>query len=194
MAVSTAIMAVSAAVSAIGAYTSAAQSQATAEYQSDVEANNAQIAKNNAQVTFEQGRSEAKTGYENKLLKRQEVAQIVGQQRAQQGASGAMVDTGSLLDLNLDTVELGERDALKMEQAGYDAQYQYDVQGYNYLNQTGAYEAEADMYSSSANSINPWLSAGTSLIGSVASNYSSFSSMTKTPTSSTNLFSGSKWV
>lgn len=165
--------------SAYGAYQSSQAQQQQADYQSKMAARNAQIAEQNAQLAEEQGRQAKKEGYENKLKKRQEVAGVIGAQRAAQGASGAVVDVGGNLDLNLDTAESGEIDALKLEQQGLDADYQKRLEAWNYREQGAAQSSAAKQYSSVAGGINPWMSAGSTLVGGLANVGGNYYNMTK---------------
>ena len=114
-----------------------------------------------------QAAAQRREGYENMVKKRQEVAGVIASQRAAMGASGAQVDRGSFLDLELDTAEKGEIDALALYQRGLDAAYNTEVQGWNYGQQAKAYESQAD-------NINPgWAAAGTAIGGlsAIGSNY-----------------------
>lgn len=173
------MMGIGTALGAVGSYTSSQQQKSQLDYQSQVASNEAIVARQNADIAEEQGRQEARTGYENKLKKRQEVAGVVGSQRAIQSASGAILDTGSFMDLQLDTVEKGEIDALTMEQVGYDNQYKYDVQAQNFRTQATSLDSQSHYLQSSAGSINPFLSAGTSLIGGAANMGMNYEMMTK---------------
>lgn len=173
------MMGVSTALAAVGSYTSSQQQKSQLEYQNQVASNEAIVANQNADIAEEQGRQEARTGYENKLKKRQEVAGVVGSQRAIQSASGVMLDTGSFMDLQLDTVEKGEIDASIMEQAGFDNQYKYGVQAQNFRTQASSLESQSHYLGNSAGSINPFLSAGTSIVGSAANMGMSYEMMTK---------------
>ncbi len=111
--------------------------QAQAEYQSKVAAKNQELAQ-------EQARAARKEGYDASVRKRQEVASIIGSQRAVAGASGATVDNGSFLDLNLDTAEKGEMDALALYQQGLDKARNLEIQGWNAGQQSQAYAWQAD--------------------------------------------------
>lgn len=173
------MMGIGTALGAVGSYTSSQQQKSQLEYQSQVASNEAIVATQNAEIADEQGRQEARTGYENKLKKRQEVAGVVGSQRAIQSASGVMLDTGSFMDLQLDTVEKGEIDALQMQQVGIDNQYKYNVQAQNLKTQASSLESQSHYLGNSAGSINPFLSAGTSLIGGAANMGMSYGIMTK---------------
>ena len=111
--------------------------QAQAEYQSKVAARNQELAQ-------EQAKAARKEGYDASVRKRQEVAGIIGSQRAVAGASGATVDNGSFLDLNLDTAEKGEMDALALYQQGLDKARNLEIQGWNSGQQAQAYAWQAD--------------------------------------------------
>lgn len=167
------------AASAYGSYQSAQAQQQQAAYQSKMAAYNAQVAEKNAQLAEEQGRQAKKEGYENKLKKRQEVAGVIGAQRAAQGASGGVVDVGSNLDVNLDTTEKGEIDALKLEQQGLDADYQQRLQAWNYRAQGAASSSASKQYSQVAGGINPWVNAGSTLLGGLANVGNNYYTMTK---------------
>lgn len=180
MAVTTAVVGIIGALgSAYGSYQSSQAQQRQADYQSQMAARNARIAEQNAQLAEEQGRQAKKEGYEDKLKKRQEVAGVIGAQRAAQGASGAVVDVGGNLDLNLDTAESGEIDALKLEQQGLDADYQKRLEAWNYREQGAAQSSAAKQYSSVAGGINPWMSAGSTLVGGLANVGGNYYNMTK---------------
>lgn len=167
------------AAGAYGSYRSSQAQQQQADYQSKMAARNAQVAEQNARLAEEQGREAKKEGYENKLKKRQEAAGVIGAQRAAQGASGVVVDVGGNLDLNLGTAETGELDALKLEQQGLDADYQKRIEAWNYREQGAAQEAAGKRYSTVAGGINPWMSAGSTLVGGLASVGGNYYNMTK---------------
>ena len=103
-------------LSTVGAYQQAKAQKSQAEY-------NAAIATKNQELAEEQAAAQRREGYENMVKKRQEVAGVIASQRAAMGASGAQVDRGSFLDLELDTAEKGEIDALALYQRGLDAAY-----------------------------------------------------------------------
>ncbi len=116
--------------------------RAQAQYQQDMAEYNASIAETNAQRVEEEGRALKKDAYDESVRKRQEAQQIIGQQRALQSASGAVVDAGSSLDLNLDTAEKGEIDAFNIREQGAWQDYNKRVDAWNYRQQ--AAEAETD--------------------------------------------------
>ena len=106
------------------------------EYQADV-------ARQNQQLAEQQASAERRQGYENMVTQRQETAKLIGRQRAAAGASGAVVDVGSNLDLQADTAAQGEIDAINTYNQALDRAYNYDVQAVNYGNQAEAYDASA---------------------------------------------------
>lgn len=106
------------------------------EYQADV-------ARQNQQLAEQQAGAERRQGYENMITQRQETARLIGRQRAAAGASGAVVDVGSNLDLQADTAAQGEIDAINVYNQALDRAYNYDVQAVNYGNQAAAYDASA---------------------------------------------------
>lgn len=150
------------AVSSVGAYQQAQQQKSAAEYQ-------AAVARQNQGLAEEQARAQRKEGYEGMIRKRQEVAGIIGSQRAVAGASGAQVDQGSFLDLTLDTAEKGEMDALAIYQQGLDKAHNTEIQGWN----SGA---QAQAYAWQAGRSDPLLAAGTTAIGGLTKVGSNFGS------------------
>lgn len=106
------------------------------EYQADV-------ARQNQQLAEQQASAERRQDYENMVTQRQETAKLIGRQRAAAGASGAVVDVGSNLDLQADTAAQGEIDAINTYNQALDRAYNYDVQAVNYGNQAAAYDASA---------------------------------------------------
>lgn len=163
--ISLGLMATSLVVGAVGSVYQNSVASAQARAQSQQAQANADIANQNAKLAEDEARLARREGYENKLKKRQEVAGIIGAQRAAQGASGALVDAGSFMDTTLDTIDKGESDALKMEQQGYDAAYQKELEAYNYRNQAGQLQQQAADYRASAN--DKW-GTGLTILGSVA--------------------------
>ncbi len=158
-----------------GSIQSASAQQQQAEYQSDMAAYNSQVAEINAQNAEYEGKEAKKTAYEESLEKRQQAALMVGQQRAAQGASGASVDVGSALDLNLDTVEKGAIDAFNIQEQGYWQDYNKRVEAWNYRNQAAGLQAQSSMYSNQASAYSPLLSATPSLLSGVSKLGGSFS-------------------
>ena len=78
-----------------------------AEFSADMARRNAQMAEENARMAEEEARQTRADSYDAAVRKRQETSLLVGKQRAQAGASGAQIDSGSQLDSQLDLREKG---------------------------------------------------------------------------------------
>ncbi len=162
------------ALSVLGSYQQAESQKAQAEYQSDMAEYNAKVAEGNAQIAEEESKKIQRDAYEDSLEKRQEAAQIIGAQRAVQGASGSTVDVGSNLDLNLDTAEKGEIDALAIQEQGDWNAYNKDLDAWSYRNQGRADQTSSQMYSNKAASISPMLDSSKTLLSGMKKVGSSF--------------------
>ena len=115
----------------------AAQQKASAEYQAD-------IANKNQELAQEQAAAVKRQGYDDAQRQRLKAAGIIGTQRAIAGASGITVDTGSNLDLTMETAEKGELDALAIQQQALDKSHNLQIQGWNSGQQAAAYAWQAD--------------------------------------------------
>ena len=115
----------------------AQQQKAAAEYQADV-------AQKNQELAQEQAASVKRQGYDDAQRQRLKAAGIIGTQRAIAGASGITVDTGSNLDLTMETAEKGEVDALAIQQQSLDKAHNLQIQGWNSGQQAAAYAWQAD--------------------------------------------------
>lgn len=155
-AITLAATAASTAMGVMGSIQQAKQQSAQAKYQSAV-------AKQNQQLAEEQASAERREGYENMTEQRRKTAALISKQRAAAGASGAVVDFGSNLDVMEDTAAAGEMDALKMYQQGLNRAYGSEIQANNYASQAKAYDAQA----SSARSAG-WMNAASTAIGGIA--------------------------
>lgn len=129
--------AIGAGVSAMGAQQQAEASAASNRYQAQVAANNALIAEQNARYAREAGQSQA---YQNQY----KIRQAVGAQKAQQGASGIDVNSGSPLDVRVSTAELGELDTLTILNNAEREAYGYESQSVNFKAESGLRLMEAD--------------------------------------------------
>ena len=116
----------SAVYGSIAAVQQAKAQNSMAEYNAQVSQNNA----NAAQAEADFARNQA---WRNANEKRRETAVLMGAQRAKMGASGAVVDSGSFLDLTLSTKEQGELDAMALAQEGDMAAWRAELQRDNYL-------------------------------------------------------------
>jgi len=77
------------------------------EYDEGVANYNARVAENDAQKT-------RKAGVEAENIQRRKTAELLSKQRAQLGASNVELTSGSALQLQEDTISLGEADALRI--------------------------------------------------------------------------------
>ena len=111
---------------AIGAVQQAKAQNAQAEY-------NAQVSENNAKASQAEADYARNQAWRNANEKRKETALLIGAQRAKMGGSGAVVDSGSFLDLSLSTAEQGELDAMALVQEGDMTAWRAERQRYNYL-------------------------------------------------------------
>lgn len=99
-------------ISAIGVGTQAYAANKEAKAANAAAEYNATIQERNAQINNIRADDAIKRGDIAEKQYRLQVSKMVGDQRSEYGASGVVVDTGSPLDVNLDTVEQGELDAL----------------------------------------------------------------------------------
>lgn len=115
----------------------AQQQKASAEY-------SAEVAQRNQDMAQEQAASVKRQGYDDAQRQRLKAAGMIGTQRAIAGASGITVDTGSNLDLTMETAEKGELDALAIQQQALDKSHNLQIQGWNSGQQAAAYAWQAD--------------------------------------------------
>lgn len=145
-------------LSAYGQYQQTQAQNKQAAYQAEVAANNAQIAENEAAYA-------RATAEKNEEAQKRKTLQVVGAQRAAEGASGAVVDNGSFMDVSLDTVERGTFDAMALLEEGNRAAWRAE-------NQAGNYRAQSQLYSASQK--DPFLPVAGSLLsgaGQIGMNY-----------------------
>lgn len=86
----------------------------------------------NAQIADWQADDALDRGREAASRHRAEVRRLTGSQRARLAAQGIDIDSGSALDIQLDTAGLGERDALEIENAARREAWGYKVQAQDY--------------------------------------------------------------
>ena len=152
-------MAATAASTAVGVYSSVQQgknAQKQANYQ-------AEVARRNQDLAEQQASAERMAGYEEAQDTRRKAAQVIGAQRAAAGASGAVVDFGSNLDLQADTAAQAEIDALNAYNQKLDNAYNAEINAWNYGQKAGAYNMQA-----SASKQAGYLGAATHALGGIA--------------------------
>ena len=146
-------------ISTTAAYQEALAANYAAEWNATVKEGEAELALAKAGIFKELG-----------LVERQETldqyAEIQSAQRAQYGASGVDVNTGSALQTQAATAETGVYEAQK-------AQYQRDLQAWEMEAAAQSLKLEAQFSRTSKRS--PWLSAATAAVGGLTSAYSLYS-------------------
>ncbi len=111
-------------IGAAGAKQEAEASAAASEYNAKVTDMNVRLSERRARDALDRGKLEEQK-------KRQETAQITGQQRAAMAANGVDLTFGSPLDLLVDTATLGEIDALTIRRNAANEAYDFDVAAAN---------------------------------------------------------------
>ncbi len=172
--ISLAVAAITAAAGAVSAYSSAKEQESQNEYQEKLAENESLKAKYEQDIALRQASEEAKEGHENKIKERLETSKIIAKQRAQQAASNALLDTGSYLDVQLDSAEQGEQRALLKEQEGYDKAYQYQLKAQDAGYSSSQFDDKAKAFAQQAEQANPQEKVATSLLGSALKQGSSF--------------------
>ena len=134
-----------------------AQNQA-AEY-------NAQLLEQNAQIEDIKAAQTVRRGQKAESSQRRHVAQLIGKQRASFGGSGAVVDTGSALDIITDTAYFGEQDALTIKHNAALEAWGSKVKGQQFRSRASLLRKGKQ---------DPFAASGTTLLtglGSLATNY-----------------------
>lgn len=145
-------------LSALGTMQQTDAANKQAAYQAQVSANNAATSEKEAAYARE-------TAAKNADAQKRKTLSVIGSQRAAEGASGAVVDSGSFMDVTLDTAERGAIDALALLKEG-------DLAAWRAENQAVNYRAQSQLYSSSKK--DPMMSVGGSLLsgaGEIGKNY-----------------------
>lgn len=120
----TILAAASTAAAAAGLVMQGNAAAAEADYNAAVQRNNAILSANRAQQERDRGRQEEDR-------KRREIARVVGSQRAQTGASGIELSSGSPLDVLTGTIQEGEVDALQIRRNAEQRARDYEYEGRN---------------------------------------------------------------
>ncbi len=120
--------AISAGVSAYSASESAKAGNKQADY-------NTKVAENNALMARQEGAYAQANAMRNSMEKRKETDRLIGAQRAKQGASGVVVDSGTAGEVTMDAAAEGEREAMALLQQG-------DVEAWRAENQARGHESQ----------------------------------------------------
>lgn len=126
--IATVATAATGAFSAISGAGQAGAQNAMLEYNAKVAENNAKIKENEA--SYARGQAAR-----NAAEQRKKTAALIGAQRAKMGASGAVVGSGSFLDVIMSTAEQGERDAMALLQEGDLQAWRYEIEANNFKTQ-----------------------------------------------------------
>lgn len=129
------------ALAAVSSFQQANASKKQNEYQAAVASNNAQVAEWQANDAIQRGNVAATN-------ERRKGQQQMGTQRAAMAAAGLDVSTGSALSILEDTDYFNQTDQQTIRSSAAREAYGYRVQGSNA-------QAAANLYSSTANGINP---------------------------------------
>ncbi len=156
-----ALTAASVGVSAYGQYQQVKAQNAAAEY-------NAQILNQNAKFAELEAKDAEKRGEIEEKQHRLRVSRAIGDKRAQFGASGAVVDEGTPLDVIDDTITFGELDALTIKHNTATEANRFRRQGFNFNAQSQLSRASQTSPGFAAGST---LLTGTSRLFETASNF-----------------------
>lgn len=104
----------------------------TASGQNQAGKYNQQVANVNAQIAEWQAEDALARGREQVTRQREYIRQLTGSQRARLAAQGIDIDSGSALDVQLDTARSGELDVLAIENAARREAWGYRVQAQDY--------------------------------------------------------------
>lgn len=129
-----AVTAASGVFSAISGYNQAKSQNAMLEYNAKVAEYNAKVKENEA--SYARGQAAR-----NAAEQRKQTAQLIAAQRAKMGASGAVVGSGSFLDVTMNTAETGARDAMALLQEGDISAWRHEIEAGNYKHQAQSYLA-----------------------------------------------------
>lgn len=141
-----AMTAVSAVMGAVGNAQQAAAQNRSLEANAETSRQNAQNSRYEASYARQQ--AERNAAEENK-----KTAVLIGSQRAKMGASGAVVDMGSFLDVTMSTAEEGAMNAMACLQEG-------DTEAWRHEVRAGQYDSQSNSFLSSRTNPNAVLAGG----------------------------------
>lgn len=128
---------------------------------------NAKVAENNAKIKENEASYARAQAMRNAAENRKKTAALIGAQRAKMGASGAVVGSGSFLDLTMNTAEQGAMDAMALLQEG-------DLQAWRHEIEAGNFRTQAQGYRGSKANAGSTLAGG--LLSTAASTTISYAS------------------
>lgn len=124
-------------LSAAGQFASGSAASAQAGYQAQVARNNAKIAKANASTAMH-------TGMDQAMNKGLETRDLIGKQKAAQGASGIDVTSGSSKMVRDSTYVLGKMDEMTIMKGATQKADAYMAQAMNFQAEAGLYDMKSD--------------------------------------------------
>lgn len=142
--------------SLVGSYAQASAQRAQGDYQKKMFEMNARFANLNAEDAIKRGDKEAS-------LVKNRARQMIGAQRSSMAAQGIAVDSGSAMDVQLDTASAGVQDAMTVRNNAWREAWGYRVQAQDLMHQ-GAMAKIAGRSAASQT----LLTGGISAIGSFA--------------------------
>jgi hypothetical protein len=163
----TAATVASGAIGAYGAIQSGQAQKKQARYQAGVERNNATIAGWQAQDATQRGQIEEQR-------QRLATARLKSSQRAAFGSNGVEIDSGSPLDVLMDTAQLGELDALTIRSNA-------EREAYGFRSQSGNLMAQAGLTQMAGRSAQQasFVSAGSTLLSTAGTTYDRYATYKK---------------
>jgi len=137
-----------------GAIQQGQASAAAANYNAQLNTQNAAVAKENAAIAGQAGSQQA-------AMSSQKTRAALGSIKAGEAGSGIDVNSGSAVDVQASTRELGELDALTVRSNA-------TKEAYGYQNQAENFEAQSnlDRYEAKNDAAAGWLNGATTLLGS----------------------------
>lgn len=137
---------------AVGAYNASSAQRSSLDYQASVAANNAILDQDKASLAEQNG----VIAVQDQGLK---TAQVLSQQKAQLGANGVDMTTGSAKNLLDSTTMMGNKDAAQLQTNAMREAWGYQVQGQEATANAGALK-------SMSSSVSPLTASLTSILGS----------------------------
>lgn len=163
-----------AAMSAVGSYYGAKSQASSLAFQSNMDGINAQISDTNSRIAELGAQSALYQGNAQVAARTLQAGQVVGAQRASMAANGVDLGQGNAAEVQASTNLLKDIDVNTITANAVRSAWGYRTQAMNAQIQGSNQRIDGMMKSSTASSINPWLSGGTSLLGSATSLSSSW--------------------
>lgn len=151
-------------VGTIGSLQAGHAAQQAANYNASVQMQNADQARRNAEIA-------SQSGMANQNIQQLKTRAQMGSIKANQGASGVSMNSGSSVDVLQSAAVIGEMDSLSVRSRATREAYGYEVQGTNFQNQ-----ATLDKEEGKAAKTASYFNAASTLLGSASNAAGKFSS------------------